>query len=81
MEMLIILLVGSLVWLVCGIISAGFEFAYLQGEYPSIAEMCYEEDRRWVLTKLMPFGVLGLIVILFHKSYKYGWKNPFKSLQ
>lgn len=77
MTILVTLLIICLLWITCGIIAAGWEFAYLQGEYPNIAEMQYEEDRQWALTTVIPFGIIGLIVAIHSASYKYGWKNPF----
>ena len=61
------------IWFVCGFISAGFEFAYFQGEWPEIAEMDLKKDSEQALIALL-CGPGALICTLSCRRYKYGWR-------
>jgi len=68
-----VILVLGLVWIVCGIIAYGIDFAYLQRCYPSIAEQDYKKDRIACLVFAF-LGPIDLIFIILQKTHGYGLK-------
>ena len=68
-----IIWIECLLWIVCGIISYGFDFAYYQREYSPIAKKDYKEDRI-ICVFFALLGPINLIEIIIRKNYKHGLK-------
>ena len=66
-----ILIIG--VWVACGIVSYGYNFAYYQREYPSLAEKEYKRDMM-VCIFLSVFGPINLLVMMDSDEYRHGIK-------
>jgi len=60
-------------WVICGVIHYGVVFAYLQKEYPFIAENNLKADRRFALVTSL-FGPIALIVDAISGSFKHGFR-------
>lgn len=61
-----------LIWIICGVISYGLNFAYYQKEWPNIAE----EDYRLHKIMCLLFAIFGPIILidtLIRKKYKWGF--------
>ncbi|GAF85669.1 unnamed protein product [marine sediment metagenome] len=69
------LLIGILIYTICGILTYGVEFAYMQEEFPALAELDYAKDKSravcWGLS-----GPIGLVVSL--TTSKFGFKHGLK---
>jgi len=54
----------ALLWVLCGLLSYGYGFAYLQRHFPTIAELHYYEDMKFslLMSLLGPFNLLAVIV-------------------
>lgn len=61
-------------WIVCGIFTYGYTYAYFQGEYADMAERNRKADRKFAfMCSLM--GTIGLLLILFlFDGAKHGLK-------
>lgn len=63
-----------MLWLVYGVLAAGFGFAYFQGKYPVGRDDRAENLGFWLLVGLV-FGPIALLVSFFGTGFgKYGWK-------
>lgn len=62
-----------MIWIICGILSYGFIFAYFQNEYIFIAKEEYNNDQKKAFTIAL-FGVCGLVAVICLNGYKYGLK-------
>lgn len=63
---------GAIVWLVCGVAAAGFEYAYFQRAYPSIALQQERVDWWYAMSSIL-FGPFALAITYATRSTKYGW--------
>lgn len=70
-----------IVWIICGVISYGINFAYYQRKWPSIAQEGYREDMIFCagISLLGPANLLGSIVLFWHRNgfrhiFMYGFK-------
>jgi len=62
------------VWVACGILAAGYTFAYFQGEYADHAEFTRRADQRFA-TMMGLSGPIGLGVAYFAgRRGRYGWR-------
>lgn len=62
-------------WVACGIASAGFDFAYFQGKYPTIAKESRLEDLGQALLLGIITGPVALVVAFCLGGFgKYGWR-------
>ena len=76
----IFLIIGLIIlWLIPGIVSSGFAFAFFQGRFKNIAEETYASDRRRALffailgpINLIAYFIAGLIAR--EKFFSYGWR-------
>lgn len=59
-------------WLGCGVISAGYTFAYFQRKYPRLAEDGFKDDRSIALLDI-GFGPIALFNNISGGYCKYGW--------
>lgn len=61
------------IWIVCGVLAYGFDFAYWQRHYPSLADRDRKADR---FNALMTgcLGPIGLIAIFLQGGHKHGMK-------
>lgn len=61
-------------WIVCGVIGAGFAFAYVQGQYPDLAAENRAHDIGFALLCGLIFGPGWLVIAFFLSGFgKYGW--------
>lgn len=65
-----------LLWIGCGILEAGFMFAYLQKQYPLIAKIDYCEDKDFALSIIL-FGPFGLLVDVLDHVFRLHRTSPF----
>lgn len=73
--MLVWLVVGVIAWIVCGLIAAGWQFAYWQGKYAVCAAERYSEDLRFSLSICLAFGPIALVMEWFQSEHgQYGWR-------
>lgn len=71
--MTVVLIVGG--WIACGIACAGFNFAYFQGKWPTLAAAHYCEDLSLAIGLGLIFGPIGLVCELIHGGLgQYGWR-------
>ena len=69
-----VILLVLIIWLICGILTYGITFAYMQEEYPLVAEIGYEADRNFAIL-LGICGPIGLLVSFFRSGFaKHGLK-------
>lgn len=68
------ILIEGLIWIALGILGAGFEFAYLQDEWPSLAVKNWEEDLAHSIGLGLFGGPMALIVFLLITQAKHGWR-------
>lgn len=62
-----------LLWLVSSVLTFGWNFAYFQREYPTLAEENYLADILFSLAiSLFPFA--GLFPVYLMDLHKHGWK-------
>lgn len=66
-----------LVWIICGIINAGLEFAYWQREFPRLSRYTTPCNTKYAWMDVLT-GCLGLLITLSHGHHKHGWKSWFK---
>jgi DNA-binding transcriptional regulator of glucitol operon len=74
-----LIVLGVVAWLACGVLSAGWAYAYFQREFPSIADERRQGDTRFALgmALLGPFDLIGLLLFLWgNGGFKYGWLWP-----
>ena len=64
-------LLGVAVWVLCGVLSYGFGFAYFQREYPRLADMDIIKDRSGALSTCWA-GPIALAVDLSMGHYRHG---------
>lgn len=64
----------SAIWIGCGIVGAGYGFAYFQDEYPTLAERDYKRDRRRAIAQGIMFGPIGLFVSWQMDFTHHGWR-------
>ena len=62
-----------LIWIICSILSYGFEFAYVQKEYNITAEFHYWEDVTFSLF-ISIFGPVSLFIVFITRDFKHGLK-------
>jgi hypothetical protein len=76
----IFLIVGLIaLWLIPGIVAAGFAFAFSQGRFQCIAAENYRKDRIMLsyMALLGPCNLLGYWIaglITREKHFSYGWR-------
>ena len=68
-----IFLGGACIWIGCGIVSFGLNFAYFQREFPTLARCDYEKDRIQAL-----FWSFGGPVSLFVSFLCFGARHGLK---
>lgn len=69
---------AALAWYAIGLAGSGFEFAYFQREYPSLAKRDYRRDRQSALWVALG-GIIILLICIFDSDYqKHGWMNPLR---
>ena len=61
----------AVIWIICGVFSYGFTFAYFQREWPPIAEQGVREDR-WFAFMTSFLGPVMLIIEAFAGQMKHG---------
>ena len=67
------LLLGMLVWVVCGVLSYGLNFAFFQRKFPTLADEEYARDLRFaVITSFL--GPVALFANLCACGIKHGLK-------
>lgn len=69
----LILVIGLVIWIVCGVLAYGFDLAYFQRHWPNLAKKDYLQDR----LKAIPTGLLGpfgLALCLVEGFCKYGFR-------
>jgi hypothetical protein len=73
--MLLLILMGIAVWVVCGVFTYGFTFAYFQRKWPRLAAQYYSSDRKFAVAIGLtgPFGLLGAFIGA-GGTYQYGLK-------
>lgn len=62
-----------IIWIICGILVYGGEFAYRQRKFPDSANKNRYDDQRYALLWSL-FGPITLLVLFFEHGYKYGFK-------
>lgn len=68
-----IIWIVCLFWIICGIISYGFDFAYFQKKYPSDSKHQYKIDQIACFSFAF-FGPFNLIDIYVNKRFVYSMK-------
>lgn len=68
------LALGVAFWLCSGVASAGYLFAYFQGEYPLIAAQDYRRDLLMAWTTGVMAGPTGLIYVASMGGFQHGWR-------
>lgn len=64
-----------LLWIACGVLSAGFTFAYLQGLFPRHAAEGWREDLGQSLLFGLLLGPVMLVLSVFLSGFcRYGWR-------
>ena len=68
------IIIGGIVWIICGVLAYAINFAFCQGNWPSIAEELYRQDMGLsVLAGL--FGPIGLAITFLMSGFaEYGLK-------
>ena len=62
-------------WVACAVGTAGFWFAYFQGEWPNSAKYNRREDLGDAMLVGLVFGPIGLIVSFFGTGFaEHGWR-------
>lgn len=56
-------------WLVCGLISYGYMFAYCEDEYTG-----QRSGNICISLLIGAYGISGLLAVLCCRVYKHGWK-------
>lgn len=59
-------------WLACGVVVAGYWYAYFQREFPSLAAD-HERKDWWSAMIAMSFGPCGLVNLIWRDNRKHGW--------
>ena len=67
----------SIIWIICGILTYGGYIAYFQGYYPTLAKEDCQKDKRWALFFAI-CGPIGLFAGWVVHGYKHGFR--FKCL-
>ena len=62
------------VWLLFGVLGAGWCFAYFQGNWPSIADESWREDMGMAILFSTLGPVSALLWFLLSGFGKYGWR-------
>jgi len=70
---ILFLIIFSIFWSVCSILSYGFSLAYFQKEFPDISKDQYLDDICFSL-RLSILGPVSLSVIIQEKGYVHGLK-------
>jgi len=65
---------AAVVWVVCGLTAAGFDFAYFQDEYAPLAERDFARDLCDALTWGLFLGMPALIAVVWHTKCAHGWR-------
>ena len=71
--MILWIIIFAILWIICGILSYGFLFAYFQNEYIFIAKEDYNKDKRYAFGIAL-LGICGLVAIICMNQYKHGLK-------
>ena len=72
-------IIGAVVYVICGVLAYGYNFAYFQTKYRIIACRHYmQSDRRFALETSL-FGPVGLVVAAVLGNTKYGlmFRSPW----
>lgn len=78
----LIFLAILVVWVVCGLIAAGWSLAHFQRKFPSLAEQSYPKDLRISLAYGLSLGPVAMVLMYFLTDRAhYGWmlRKPKKS--
>lgn len=70
-------IVTAILWLLCGILSAGIDIAYFAAAYPTLKQ--YRKDLGEALLCGLIFGPLALFVSFFYSGFcEHGirWRKP-----
>lgn len=70
-----LLVLGLTAWLFCGLVNAGFYYAYMQREYPVSAAQERPTDTRSAWATVV-FGLAGLVATGLTGFYMHGWLWP-----
>ncbi len=62
----------SILWIICGLLAYGFTFSFFQKEFPPIAIKDKKKDKSFALM-IGLLGPIGLVVMIISKGYKHGW--------
>lgn len=59
-------------WLACGVVTAGYWYAYFQREFPNIAA---EQERVdwWSAMGSIAFGPIGFANLIWRDNRRHGW--------
>lgn len=64
-----------IVWLACAVLTAGMDFAYFQGKFPTIAKESRREHMGSAWLSGLLFGPLGTVIVFFCTGFaKHGWR-------
>ena len=63
-------------WFGCGLLSAGFTFAYFQRKYPYLAERDRRKDMGFAQADIL-FGPIALLVTWDMCCFRYRWMRPW----
>ncbi len=70
---MIYVIIGVVLWAVCGVFAYGLAFAGLQRAFPTLAERDYKKDKQQALY-ISCTGPIGIVVELSLDRAKYGLK-------
>lgn len=64
----------AIAWVVGGIVSAGYSFAYFQGKWPTLATRDYKRDLFLSIGGGILYGPINLLTVVVFGHTKYGWR-------
>jgi len=63
----------GVLWIICVIISYGYQFAYYQREFPLLVDNKYKEDMVFSIFVSL-FGPINIVSIIMRREYQHGVK-------
>ena len=67
-------IIVGIVWVFCATVSAGWQFAYAQDNWPNIAKQEHRQDQIWAWLLSLGGPVSVAVIYLTTEFAKFGWR-------
>jgi hypothetical protein len=65
-------------WFACGVVAAGYRFAYFQRKYPGFAKRDFKAEKALATDSLLN-GPIDLLIVYQNGRTEYGWLWPWSA--